>query len=285
MRAYLSQRFPIVSLGGPLLSGYACCYLLFGQVHGHNAVSWATLVGGLTVVLLALVRRIVDDIEDLPEDIRTGRLAVAEGGRRYRRGLILGGIAATAVVGVLNATCSPGLLAASVGLAAWIPMAVALRNKIASRTLKFVVIEICPAAVLLYGYAVWAEATHDSLEAIAVLAVVGLFWTTYQFWNFTRKIGAGGWPPWRLTFQEAKPALIVLLILAASFSVLIAHQANLRVGYSLYGLTLSMLFVVIILRWWSRLPAREPERIRASWGGMPFAVAVEAGVLLGVLAS
>lgn len=287
-RSYLSQRFPVVSLGGTVLSAYVCCYVLYGQAHGHQTFRWVTVVGGVTVVLLALVRRIVDDIEDLRQDIRTGRFSFADGGRRHLRGLILGGMATTALAGALNVTGSLGLLAASVGVAAWFPVAMVIKNKTGvarSRTLKYIVVETCPAAILLYSYAVWNQATGDSLPAIAVVATVGLFWTTYQFWNFTRKVGAEGWPPWGLSLRETRPALISLLVLAAAFSALIADYAHLPAGYLLYGLALSLVFAVIILRWWSRLPVREPNRVGASWGGLPFAVAVEAGVLIGVLVS
>ena len=288
VRSYLSERFPVVSQGGTVLSGYVCCYVLYGQAHGHQVFRWETVVGGMTVVLLALVRRIVDDVEDLREDIRTGRFSFADGGRRHMRGLVLGGVAVTALAGILNATGSLGLLAASVGVAAWFPVAMVVKNKTMVarwRTLKYIVVETCPAAILLYSYAVWNEVVGDSLPAITVVAIVGLFWTTYQFWNFTRKVGAEGWPPWGLTLRETRPALIVLLALAAAFSILIAHYAHLPVGYLLYGLALSLVFAAIILSWWSRLPDRNPNRVGAYWGGLPFPVAVEAGVLIAVLVS
>jgi hypothetical protein len=288
IRTYLSERFPLVSQGVPLLSGYACCYVLYGQAHGRQVFSWATVVGGITIVLLALVRRIVDDVEDLPDDILAGRASFVDGGRRHLRGLVVGGLAAATLAGVLNATCSPNLLVVSVGVAAWFPLAMVIKNRTivaGPGPLKFIIVESCPAAVLFYGYVVWSETAGDSLRPIAVVAIAGLFWTTYQFWNFTRKIGTESWPPWRLTLRQTRPALIALLVLAAGFNALVSHYANLHVGYLLYGLTLTVTFGTVILRWWSRLPAREPERIGASWGGLPFPVAVEVGALIGVLAS
>lgn len=288
VRIYLSERFP-VSQAGAVLSAYACCYLLYGQAHGHQVFRWATVVGGMTVVLLALVRRIIDDVNDLREDIQTGRFSFADDGRRYSRGLILGGMTATALAGVLNATCSLGLLGASVGVAAWflVTMVIVERARVAkSHTLQYIVGETCSAVFLLYSYAVWTEAVGGSLPTLAVIVIVGLFWTTFQFWSFTRKMGTGDWAPWGLTVSEIRPTLIAFLTIAAAFSVLIANYAHLSVGYSIYGLVLSGLFVVLVLRWWSRLPAGgEPQRIGASWAGLPFGVAVEAGVLIAVLVS
>jgi hypothetical protein len=293
VRSYLSERFPIVSQGGTLLSGYACCYLLYGQAHGNQVFGWATVVGGVTAVLLALVRRIVDDVEDLPRDIVSGRFSFADGGRRRLRGLVRGAIAVTALVAALNLTCSLSLLAVSVGIAAWFPLATAIKHTVARlsgaprapRVPLFIVNETCPAVGLLYPYAVWHEVAGESLPTMAVVAIVGLFWTTYQFWNFTRKVGAEDWTPWFMTLDETRSSLLVLLALAAAFSLLLAHYANLPFGYSLYGLAISAIFAAIVLRWWSRLPTRDPDRVGASWGGFPFPIAVEVGVLVAVLVS
>jgi hypothetical protein len=280
---YLSERFPIVSQGGTVLSSYACSYLLFGQAYGHQAFQWATVVGGLSAVMLALIRRIVDDVEDLRDDVVSGRSSFADDGRRHLRGLVLGALVTALLVGALNATCSLGLLAASVGVAAWFPVATVIKHMVfRSRALRFIVNETCPAAMLAYYYAVWHEVAGSGLPTITVISVIGLFWTTYQFWNFTRKVGTEGWPPWEMSLEETRPALIVLLVLAAAFSALIAHYAHLHLGYLIYGLALSLCFAVVILRWWSRLPTREPRRVTARWGGLPFAIAVEAGVLVGV---
>lgn len=284
VRAYLTERFPILSQGITVLSSYVCSYLLFGQAYGHQVFQWATVVGGLSAVLLALVRRITDDVEDLRDDVSTGRASFADGGRRHLRGLVAGAVVATLLLGALNATCSVGLLAVGVGVAVWFPVATVIKHLVfRSRTLRFIVNETCPAAVLVYYYAVWREVAGAGLPTITVVAIIGLFWTTYQFWNFTRKVGAEGWPPWELTMRETRPALIVLLALAAAFSVLIAHYAHLHLGYLLYGLVLSLTFAVLILRWWAQLPTREPQRETARWGGLPFGIAVEVGVLVGVL--
>jgi hypothetical protein len=283
VRTYLSERFPIVSQGGTVLSAFACCYLLYGQAGGEQVFQWTTVVGGLTVVLLALIRRIVDDIEDLRDDISTGRASFADGTRQLH-GLIVGAVTATVLVGALNATGTLVLAGVGVGIAMWFGLATVIKHLVARwRTLRFIVNETCPATILLYSYAVWHEVAHRSLPTITVVAAVGLFWTTYQFWNFTRKVGKEGWPPWEMSLKETRPALIVLLTLAAACDVLIAHYAHLHLAYLIYGVILSVVFAAIILRWWSRLPALEPTRVGASWGGLPFALGVEAGVLLAVL--
>jgi len=285
VQTYLSERFP-VSHAGAVLSGYMCCYLLYGQAHGHQVFQWETVVGGVTVVLLALFLRMVDDIEDLREDIRTGRFSFGDGGRSHLRGLILGGGATMALAAVLNATCSLGMLAASVGVAVWCPAVLVIKKTAAAKSLQYFVVETGPAVFLLYSYVVWTEASDGSVPLMAVVAIVGLFWTAFQFWSFTRKLGTENWSPWGLSVSETRSALIGLLALAALCSVLIAHYAHLTLGYSLYGLALSAVFISLVLRWWSsQLPAPEPDRVGAPWAGLPFALAVTGGVLAAVLVS
>lgn len=284
--AYLRERFP-VSQAGAVVSAYACCYLLYGQIDGHQAVHWPTLIGAMTIVLLALVRRIVDDVDDLREDLQAGHFSAVDGGRARLRGLGIGALIAITLAGALNATCSPALLGMSVGIGAWFAIATALRGTAEnhSRALEYVIVETCPAVLLIYSYAVWVEATHSSLPGMAVIAIVGLFWTTFQFWSFTRKIGRAEWGPWGLDANGARPVLVLFLLLTAIFNALITHYAHLSVGYLLYGLALPGFFIALVLRRWSQLPAQDLRRVGAAWAGMPFGVAVEVGVLIAVLVS
>ncbi|HYG96538.1 MAG TPA: hypothetical protein VD741_05455, partial [Solirubrobacterales bacterium] len=277
VRSYLSDRFPLVSQGGTVLSAYVCCYLLFGQIDGDQAIGWATAVGAVTVVLLALIRRIVDDVEDLGE-APEGRAAPG------LRGLLLGAAAATALVGAANAAYGLDLLLLSAGVAAWFPLMTVIKHRAPrSRLLAFVLTESCPAAILAYSYAVWSEASGSRLPVVAVVAVLGLFWTIYQFWGFTRKLGAGSPPPWGLGFDAARRVLIVLLAATAALSAAVAVAAHLPRGYLVYGLALPLAFGLLVQRWWRTLPAPGSSRA-AAWAGLPFPAGVEAGILLAVLA-
>jgi hypothetical protein len=286
IRTYVSRRFPVLPQVVPLLVGYLCCYLLYGQAFGAQVLGWPTVVGGVSGVLLALVRRIADDLEDLDRDIRSGRLSFADGGRRYQRGLVLGGVTATAGVAVLNATCSPRLLLISVGLAVWIPVATVVRNRTLkhSRALFYLINESCPALGLLYPYFVWHEVTGATLPPMAVLAVGGLFWVSYEFWNFTRKAGeAEGWPPWRMTLERAREWVLAYLGLAAAFGVLVAHYFDLGTGYLVYAVALPLAFATVVLCRWPS--ARDTGRRRPAWAGLPLGIAVQAGLLVALLVS
>ena len=288
IHTYVSRRFPVLPQVVPVLVGYVCCYLLYGHAFGAQVLGWPAVVGGVSGVLLALVRRIADDVEDLDSDIRSGRLSFADGGRRYRRGLVVGGVAATATVAALNATCSPQLLLISVGLAAWIPVAMVARSRILkhSRALFYLITESCPALGLLYPYFVWHEVSGGTLPPMAVLAVAGLFWVSYEFWNFTRKAGATeGWPPWTMTLEQARGWVLAYLGLGAAFGVLVARYFDLGAGYLVYAVALPLAFAAVALRWWARMPAQDPGRTPPAWRGATFGIAVQAGLLVALLVS
>lgn len=287
-RDYLRDRFHPGAHGGPVLSAYVCCYLLFGVAQDRHVFGAVALVGGATFVLLFLLRRLTDDIEDLGDDLAARGLSLAgEEGRRRLGGLVSGWAAVAALIVVVNGPAGPTLLAAAGGVAAWFPVATVIKRAGArSRLFRFVVNETCPAAILGYGYVAWREAGGDALGALVVGSIVALFWTVYQFWNFTRKLGGRGWPPWELTLAGTRRSLLALLGLSLACSVVIALDSGMPAAYLAYGVLMPVAFGAWILRWWSALPASAaqlPQGLSAPWAGVPFAVAVELGVLLGVL--
>jgi hypothetical protein len=287
-RAYLAKRFPFVPRVVPVLFGYLCCYLLYGHASGVQAYGWPTFAGAASGVLLVLVRRIADDLEDVDSDIESGRLRFADGGRRYRRGLRLGGLAAAAAAVGLGAICGPALLLATALLAAWIPLSAAIRNRLRgrSRALFHLLNESGPALGLLYPYLVWHQVTGASLPAIAVISLAGLLWTCYELWNFTRKLGSTErWPPWAISLNRARVLVLAYLALAAGFGLLVAFGFDLGPGYAIYAAVLPAAFAASVLRWWRRLPAGGPDGVRAAWAGAPFGAAVEVGLLIALLGS
>jgi hypothetical protein len=274
VRTYFSTRFPIGSQGVTVLFGYIVGYLLYGQAYGHQVFGWPTVVGAISGVLLALVRRIVDDIEDLRKDVASGMVA--------------GALTATAAVAILNATCSLELLAISVGLACWFPVATVTRNLIARnrRWLFFIINESCPAIGLIYPYVIWHEVSGATVPAPAVLALGALSWVSYEFWAFTRKVGAEeGWPPWGLSLTGTRTVLLIYVTLTALLSLPVAHYFHLTAAYVVYAFALALVYATVLVRWWRALPAVAPERTKSSWGGVRFAVFVQVGLLIALAVS
>jgi hypothetical protein len=289
-RAYLSERFQPGAQGGPVLCAYVCCYLLYGEALGRHVFGWPAIVGGLTFVLLFLLRRLTDDIEDLRDDLAARGLSLAE---HEGHGRLVGLLSGWAVVAVLilfvNALATPKLIAVAAAVAVWFPVATVIKRTGArSRLFRFVINETCPAAILAYAFVAWLQAGGQALPAIVVAAIAALFWTVYQFWNFTRKVGGPGWPPWELSLAGTRRSLLAFLALSAACSAVIALRTDMPDAYLAYGVAMPVAFAAWMLRWWSALPAATqpiPPGLQAPWGGVTFALAVTLGVLFGVLVS
>jgi hypothetical protein len=283
MRWYLSERFPIVSQGGAVLSAYACCYLLYGQAQGQQRFGIGVIVGAVTMVLLALLRRIADDLEDLNEDA-LGKERSFSGARNVRpRHLLTGASTVIVLVIAFNAACSISMLAVSLAISGWLLLGTALkRTASGSVTFELVLTESFAVVILLYSYVAWQATAGESLSAPAVAAIVGLLWMAFEFWGWTRKLGGQGWPPWGRTLSQTRILLVLLLLAEAVFGVLVSHYAHLGKTFLPVALLLPAAFVVSVLRWFSRLPAENADGIKARWAGLPLVVGVEVGVLLAV---
>lgn len=266
-----------------VLSAFVCSYLLYGEMGSGQVFKWPTVVGGLSVVLLALMLRIADDVEDLRDDVQTGRVAAHDGGRRHLAGLIGGGAVAFVCVAILNATCSVVLLASILFVLIWCPAVLVIKKFNVAKALQFGLVETGPAVFLLYSYVAWSTATGDSVPALGVAAVTGLFWSAFQFWSFTRKIGSAKWSPWGLTVDCTRLVLWGFLGLAALCGLIVMARADLSIAYGIYAVGLSTAFGVAIGRYWSR--GLQPMEDEARWAGLPFGAAVEAGVFLALAAA
>jgi len=257
--------------------------LLYGEMGDRHVFRWPTVVGALSVVLLALMLRIADDVEDLRDDVQAGRVAADDGGRRHLAGLIAGGAVAFVCVAILNATCGIVLLGSILFVLIWCPAVLVIKKFKVAKVLQFSLVETGPAVFLLYSYVAWSTATGESVSVLGVAAVVGLFWSAFQFWSFTRKIGSAKWSPWSLAVAETRLVLWGFLSLAALCGVIVMAQAHLSIAYGIYAVGLSAVLARAIERYWSR--GLQPMKDEASWAGLPFGAAVEAGVFLALAAA
>jgi hypothetical protein len=99
-------------------------------------------------------------------------------------------------------------------------------------------------------------------------------WTGYEFWKFSRKVGTTALQPYHLSARGVRVALNALLILALGINVSLSRLAGMSQTYSIYAATLPLVWLV-----W--LNASRPGRPR--WAGTRFIVAVEFGLLAGLL--
>lgn len=286
VRWYLTERFPLGSQGAIVLVTYVCCYLGYGKMAGHGVVfDLAVVVGAVVFVLLFLERRIIDDIEDRQDDLAARGPTHSAGQNGRWSALHLGAMAVVCLIALLNVVGGDGtLLLISVAIVTWFPIATLIKHAVwGSRLLCFFVNESCPVAILGYAYVVYRDSNGYELPTQGVVSVILLAWTAYQFWNFTRKMGGRGWPPWGLGLVGTRRALLAQLGLAIVASLGVAHYARLADVYVIYGVVVPLVFATIILRWWSNLPDSPPEGTSVWWGGLLFPATVVVGVVLGML--
>jgi hypothetical protein len=301
---YLDDRFPLETQATAVLSSFVCMYLLFGRVLGRQVFSGTAVAGGVSVVLLFLHRRMLDDIEDLPVDLAARGLSLEQSAGQRRRNALLCAFGAVSVcVVLLGAFGGVRLLVAAAIVVVWAPLATILRRRfpnrqgydgdnrlqdlrIGSRVYRFILNESVPAAIFTYSYVVWRQVSGRSLDFGSIAAVVLLFWTTYEFWNLSRAAGTDVWPFYRMQPLTGKWVLIVLLFGSAACAGAIHSNANMPVLYLVYGVALPLLFAIWVFRWPAAAlaGAGSDERI-PKWAGIPFAGAVELGVIAGVVAA
>jgi hypothetical protein len=281
---YLTERFPLFTQGGAVLSAYVCAYLLYGRIAGGLQFGSAAVVGGATFVLLFLVRRIVDDVEDLRDDLAARGLSLDGDGRRQLNGLLAGALTVAAAVAALNAWWTD-LLLASVGVLAWFPVATVLKRTLtANRLVRFGINETCPLAILVYAYIAWSQ-VGGRLSTAAVVSTVVLFWSSYCVWNFTRKLGTVGWTPWDMTLPRLRWALFGFVLLCAGASGAVQIHADLTAAYLAYTTLLVTGFVAWMSLDWPKIvsAAHAARDIAPPWRGLLFPAGVQLGVLFALL--
>jgi hypothetical protein len=190
----------------------------------------------------------------------------------------------TAAIVLLNAPIdTAALLAALAGAALMLAAAGALRLRWLPRALALVpFFELAPAAILVYVYFAWGAAAHATLAPGEVLPVVGIVWTNWEFWKFSRGVGKSAVERiYGLRSTGTRAVLGALLALSLAFSLALYSAARLSPLYLGYALALIVLAAASI----ARFAAADPARPRQPWwAGLAFPNAITLGLLVQLLA-
>lgn len=291
--SYINDRFPLHTNGAFVILSFVCQYLLYGKAYGEQIFTWRTVLGAATFLLLFIQLRLVDDLDDLRSDsVQRNMSSVAT--HALRNGLVKGVMLITVSIVVMNRdlTALMASLAASVGIV-FTPFVLKrtinelLANRIITRSLKNGILAIfyegTHFTMILYVYFLWSSATHESLHPFGVIAVTGTFWTTFEFWKFSRFVTQAGWQAYELSWNNARILLIIILALSFVFQVAAGFTSKLPHAYFLYTGVITILFVRWLL---SVPPASDGHCMKSSFRsflGILFVVAVNIGVLLAVL--
>jgi hypothetical protein len=258
-----------------------CSLLLYGRIAGVAfEPGWRVLAGLASFFVLFVQLRLIDDLDDLERDYPAQHVPPARRAARHARL-----IASLATVAVLLIALNTGMGHARTAAAAATVLAFAAPFVI-KRLFKdypllcFPAFEGAPFAIFAYAYFFWRDLTGHELSLYVVACVAGSMWTGYEFWKFSRKLGTPAFLPYCLSARGIRVALNAILILALGFNVAVSRVAGLSLASSIYAAALPLVWLVWLNASWPG-PASRPGRPR--WAGTRFTVAVELGLLAGLL--
>jgi hypothetical protein len=238
------------------------------------------LAGLASFFLLFVQLRLIDDLDDLERDYPAGRALLPR--REARRTRLVASLAASAILlVVLNIGMGHARTAAGAATALAFAAPFAFKRLFPTQPLLCLpAFEGAPFAVFTYAYFFWRDIAQRELTFYVVVGVAGSMWTGYEFWKFSRKVGTTALQPYHLSPRGIRVALNALLILALGINVALARLAGLSQMYSIYAAALPLVWLVWLnVRWPG--PASRPGRPR--WAGTRFVVAVQLGLLAGLL--
>ncbi|MGF6613029.1 hypothetical protein OKW45_008017 [Paraburkholderia sp. WSM4175] len=274
-------RMPLTAEAVPIAGAFVCSLLLYGRIAGVAIEpGWRLLAGLASFFLLFVQLRLIDDLDDLERDHPAGHALLAR--REARRTRLVASLATSAILLVaLNAGMGHARTAAAAATALAFAAPFVFKRLLPTHPLLCLpVFEGAPFAIFMYGFFLWRDVAGRELSFYVVVCVAGSMWTGYEFWKFSRKVGTTGLQPYLLSARAIRVALNALLILALGINVSLSRLASLSQTYSIYAATLPLVWLIWLNASWPG-PASRPGRSR--WAGTRFIVAVELGLLAGLL--
>jgi hypothetical protein len=277
-RSYLGEQFPpaqAVALGVACLVSYAA----YGRLAGDISFNALAVVAAITVPVLFLQLRLLDDVITWYETHDVEDIAGAS-----LPGLIVGLGGTTAVILVLNAN-HVWMFGLAIGTT--VLMLVSTFVTTQERRLPTLValglgrvplFEAAPAVMLAYVYAAWHIATNRSLSFGEVVVVVSFFWSSFNFWKLSRHLGDRPLERiYRLTWPVVRLLCVVLLAISLALSIALYFYADLSLAFLVYCVMVIAVFAVF-----SR-PRGRLDEVRPWWVALPFPTAMIAGLLVQLL--
>ncbi|MGF6637708.1 hypothetical protein OKW38_001286 [Paraburkholderia sp. MM5496-R1] len=274
-------RMPLATEAVPIAGAFVCSLLLYGRIAGVAIEpGWRLLAGLASFFLLFVQLRLIDDLDDLERDYPAGHALLAR--REARRTRLVASLAASAILLVaLNTGMGHARTAAAAATALAFAAPFVFKRLLPTHPLLCLpFFEGAPFAIFMYGFFLWRDVAGRELSFYVVVCVAGSMWTGYEFWKFSRKVGTTALQPYLLSARAIRVALNALLILALGINVSLSRLASLSQTYSIYAATLPLVWLVWLNASWPG-PASRPGRPR--WAGTRFIVAVELGLLAGLL--
>jgi hypothetical protein len=269
----------------PIAGAFACSYLLYERIAGHvTALNWDLLGGVASFVALFVELRLIDDLDDLDRDHPAAECTAARRSSLLRSRLLAGVAACVILIAVLNFGKWHALTSAAAGTVLAIAAPFGFKRLFPrSFAVGSLLFEGAPLAFFVYCYCFWRDLSGTALGLAAVACVVGLFWTGYEFWKFSRKVHSDAMQPYFLSAQGIRLALNAFLVTALVANLQIARVAALSPAYTIYAAALPLTFLAWLNATWRGAASPRGRQQRPLWAGMTFVAALELVLLAELL--
>lgn len=261
VRQYLSARFPLHLYGASIVVTFYCALALFDAAATSSTVMPSSLIGAISLVLLFLASRLIDDIDDFEAD-HGYRGAFGPIPGPGRRSLIVGLTGTIAAIVGLNWSSKAALIVATAAVGVMLlgpfvlkPLVLGKRDPRRYTTghwltdlVLFVVFESAQFLTLLYIYFFWTSISRSELPASMVGLITTMFWTTYVFWKYSRFLTRSTPPPFEMTRNALRIALIGDLSLVVICTVAIGVLVGLSVAWIGYIVATACVFAAWLTR-------------------------------------
>jgi hypothetical protein len=280
VRRYLATQYPpaqAVAVGVAVVTSYAA----YGRIAGGMSIDAPALVAAVTVMVLFLQLRVVDDVTVWSNTHDRDEVSGATGAA-----LVAGLVATTVGIAIVNAAIDARMLAATVAIT--LVMAATLPATTRERRLpppvsvifgRLPLFELCPAAMLAYAYLAWHVSSGRSLRWFEVAVVVGVLLCGFSVWKFTRHLGERTEERiYRMPWPVVRVLCMALLAASLALNALLVSYAELSPAFLAWVAGVTAVFAFLAR------PRRSPDTERPAWAGLPYPTAIVAGLAIELLA-
>lgn len=268
---YARHRFRPDREGIALAGAYLCMLLLWLRMNHAQLRIGAVLAGGCAFVLLFLQLRLLDDICDFDSDGGSGSRAGAPGRGALTIAWFTIALANVALGVVFGAVRPVSYTEALLAVAALL----ALRVRVSSAPLAFVLFEGQPALVLTFAWWFLAELSHASFPPGSAAVVVTFFWGSYEFWKFARKRGDPDWRPFGWNWGQQRLFLSAIIAGNTASALLLVAIVPMSRWYMVYAMLNALVFAFDIWTESTSSERKPPRKLRS----FAFPASAQLGIL------
>ncbi len=281
---YLFKRFPLQTHILAIILAYISSYFfyLILSANFHIQFNWLIISGIITSILLFMQLRIIDDIDDLKRDYDNNTEARKKKIVSMRKKLILALIICIFFILILNLFQIYALIIAVVIIIISLLGTFIFRLFFPkSLIIGSFVYESPPALIFLYIFYNWFYSNNGKeLSIIVILSIVFLFFISYEFWKFSRKVNIDELQPYFLSLHGIRIVLICLLCAFIIINIPLFIYKSVSVIYQVYNIALPLFFLIWINLTFPKKRGKKSETRIPKWAGLLYLFLFEMGIIV-----